>query len=56
MGLLFTLDGALFVVIGLVVLIILSPQPALVRPVDDLALRFKDTWSSWRLSSSGMAC
>ena len=44
MHLLFTVDGALFVLIGLIVLIVPSPQPALVRPLDDLAIRpFKDT-------------
>jgi hypothetical protein len=34
MNILFTLDGATFVFIGLVVLTIPSPQPALVVPVD----------------------
>lgn len=41
---LFTVDGSLFVFIGLVVLATPSPQPALVRPLDPLALPpFKDT-------------
>lgn len=39
MHLLLLLDGAAFIAIGLVVLAIPSPQPALVRPVDDVALR-----------------
>lgn len=44
MHFLFAIDGALFVLIGLVVLWTPSPQPALVRPVDDVALGpFKDT-------------
>ena len=34
MNILFTIDGAAFVLIGLVVLTIPSPQPALVLPVD----------------------
>lgn len=39
MNALFVADGAAFVLIGLVVLVIPSPQPALVRPVDeDVAL------------------
>lgn len=41
---LMTLDGALFTLIALVVLATPSPQPALVRPVDDDALGpFMDT-------------
>lgn len=44
MSWLFTVDGAIFVFIGLVVLATPSPQPALVRPVDAVALPpFKDT-------------
>ena len=45
MSALFTLDGAAFVVIGLIVLATPSPQPALVRPVDEsVALPpFRDT-------------
>jgi len=45
MSALFVVDGSLFVLIGLVVLAIPSPQPALVRQVDEaVALRpFKDT-------------
>jgi hypothetical protein len=41
---LMTLDGALFALIALMVLVTPSPQPALVRPVDDDALGpFMDT-------------
>ena len=41
---LFLIDGAAFVFIGLVVMVIPSPQPALVRPVDDVALPpFRET-------------
>lgn len=41
---LFLVDGAAFVFIGLVVMAIPSPQPALVRPVDDVALPpFRET-------------
>jgi hypothetical protein len=44
MSWLFVVDGSLFVLIGLVVLATPSPQPALVRPVDDVALQpFKET-------------
>lgn len=44
MNWLFTVDGSLFVFIGLAVLATPSPQPALVRPVDEVALQpFKDT-------------
>ena len=44
MSFLFSVDGALFVFIGLVVLAVPSPQPALVRAVDDVALQpFKET-------------
>ncbi|MCX5742479.1 MAG: hypothetical protein NT062_08290 [Proteobacteria bacterium] len=40
MNALFVVDGAVFVLIGLVVLAVPSPQPALVRHVDeDVALR-----------------
>lgn len=40
MSVLFVIDGAAFVLIGLVVLAVPSPQPALVRHVDeDVALR-----------------
>lgn len=39
MNALFVVDGAAFVLIGGVVLAIPSPQPALVRPVDEAALR-----------------
>ncbi len=39
-----TLDGGLFVFIGLIVLLAPSPQPALTTPVDEVALGpFKDT-------------
>ena len=44
MRFLFCGDGALFVLVGLLVLLTPSPQPALLRPVDDLALGpLKDT-------------
>ncbi len=45
MNVLFVVDGAAFVFIGLLVLIIPSPQPALMQPVDEaVALRpFKHT-------------
>ena len=39
MSWLFTVDGTVFVIIGLVVLATPSPQPALVRAVDDVALQ-----------------
>ncbi len=40
----FLIDGAAFALIGLVVMAIPSPQPALVRPIDDVALApFRET-------------